>query len=531
MKINQINLKNFYSYKSVEVVFDNYQGINSIEGKNKDDGGSNGVGKSTIIEGVAWVIFGSTLRKSTEEAMVNNQEQKACEGEIVINDNLRIVRGRRPSKLEFYVNGETRTKESARETQKEIEKELNISFKVFAASFVFGQHNSMHFLSSSPDDKRLIMRSFLNLDDVFSKRVTVKQLKSQYSQEIKKLDALISDYSGEYDSTEKKINTIKKDRDKYDFPPEVRNSSLSDILEAENTYKEATQALAKTKQSKLKYTEELESLVKKVTDNKANKAKKCNHCGSKYIVSLSKSDLEYSKKRISSLKGLITKDTKKIHELQEAVKTKPIISRREFEKFTEYRELCTEEDSLISLLDTYSAKLDSFHEDKIKNQRQLDIMKFWEVAFSESGLVKYVIRSILEYFNDRCNHFLSYLTNGKYFISFDDMLNETIYINNKKIFFVSLSGGERRKVNLAVMLALQSLLDLTDIEKSNILFLDEIARDLDPEGIDGLYILLQELQKTKTIFIITHNPYFKSLIDQCNSIKLIKKNGISEIVK
>lgn len=530
MKINHLRLQNFYSYQKAEINFDNFQGINSIEGKNKDDNGSNGVGKSALIEGVSWVIFGSTLRKSTEEAMVNNQEQKNCEGEILINDSIRIIRGRRPSKLELYVNGEVRTKASAKDTQKEIESILNISYKVFAASFVFGQHNSMNFLSSSPDDKRLIMRSFLNLDEIFINRAIVKDLKSSYAQEIKKCDALINDYNNEYSITRDKINLIQKDRDKYNFPLEVRNLSLSEVLTAESDYLNLTRAKVDVKKVLKANQSELDDILEKlnIADSKIHKL--CHTCGTKYLVTLTEDEVEKLKKRKSILKGLITKDTKKLEELTDQEKVKPLVSSSEFEKFTKYKEICDKEDVLKSLLANYDAKLDSLEEERLKNERWLDIMKFWEVAFSESGLVKYVIRSILEYFNNRCNHYLSYLTNGKYFISFDDSLNETIYINNKKIFFVSLSGGERRKVNLAVMLALQSLLDLTDIEKSNILFLDEIARDLDPEGIDGLYILLQELQKTKTIFIITHNPYFKSLINECNSIKLVKQNGISKIV-
>ena len=72
MKINKIEINNFYSIKNVTLNFDKYKGIVLIEGKNKDTKGSNGSGKSVLVEAVVWGLFGKTIRKSTEEALINN---------------------------------------------------------------------------------------------------------------------------------------------------------------------------------------------------------------------------------------------------------------------------------------------------------------------------------------------------------------------------------------------------------------------------------------------------------------------------
>ena len=71
MKINKVEIKNFYSIKSSVLNFDKFKGLVLVKGKNKDTGGSNGAGKSAFIEGVVWGLFGRTIRKSTEEALVN----------------------------------------------------------------------------------------------------------------------------------------------------------------------------------------------------------------------------------------------------------------------------------------------------------------------------------------------------------------------------------------------------------------------------------------------------------------------------
>ena len=94
-----------------------------------------------------------------------------------------------------------------------------------------------------------------------------------------------------------------------------------------------------------------------------------------------------------------------------------------------------------------------------------------------------------------------------------------------------MSGGEKRKINLSVMLALQSLLTHTSKEQSNIIFFDEIAENMDEDGCQGVHNLLKSLkEEDKTIFLITHNAHLKSLLDGCQILTIEKRNGESRII-
>jgi len=157
-------------------------------------------------------------------------------------------------------------------------------------------------------------------------------------------------------------------------------------------------------------------------------------------------------------------------------------------------------------------------------------MGFWDKAFSEKGLVKFVIRTIKDYLNTQCNYYLGYLTNGTISVEFDEELNEKIEVLENYRHYISLSGGEKRKVNLAVMLGLQSLLTMSNGHKSNLLFFDEIAENLDEDGIKGLYNLLCELKKEKTVFLITHNPILKSYLESSKTLMVVKERGESKIL-
>ena len=68
MKINKVKIEGFLSVKEAEVNFEKYNGITHIAGHNLDTKtlSSNGAGKSTIIEAVAFALFGKTIRKLQE---------------------------------------------------------------------------------------------------------------------------------------------------------------------------------------------------------------------------------------------------------------------------------------------------------------------------------------------------------------------------------------------------------------------------------------------------------------------------------
>ena len=113
---------------------------------------------------------------------------------------------------------------------------------------------------------------------------------------------------------------------------------------------------------------------------------------------------------------------------------------------------------------------------------------------------------------------------------FDELLNETISTKKKKVFYGALSGGEKKKVSLSVMLALNDLLVLSGKDRSDILFFDEIADSLDEEGIHGLYELIESITQNKKLFIITHNEHLSGIIDEHgDNMTIIKRNNKSKL--
>ena len=527
MILKTLKASNFYSFKNLELNFSKYKGIVYVRGINRDTGGSNGSGKSSISEIATFALFGKTIRKSTEEAMVNCDARKGLSVTIEVEKpgvGLAVItRTKKPTSLNFQLDGNDLTQENAASTQELIETTLGINYKTYVASIMFGQHVEVEFLSASADDKRSIIRNFLNLEKMFKYRDTIKDLKSEYSSGSKVCDNVISELSKQADKLESRLTNLA---------PVILNETLADVQTRQdqiNVFREQINL----------YKWELDLIKNKIYFLEGDKEKgiysykdTCKTCKKVYTKKQTEANLKGIQKKISGLAKQAEKYTKLIQKLADKVsKLQNKLSIKQWMDLkVKHDEYLSQEKTRADYNDLLS-RISSREAEKKFCDLNYDVMRFWEKAFSEQGIIKYFIRNILDYLNFKTNEYLSILTNNQFSILFDEELEETITNNRRKLSFISLSGGEKRKINLSVMLALQSLLTHTSKEQSNIMFFDEIAENMDEDGCKGIHNLLKALkEEDKTIFLITHNAYLKSLLDGCQILNIQKKNGESVIL-
>lgn len=529
MKIDKILIQNFYSFKNVSLDLSDYSGITVIKGKNLDTGASNGAGKSVLIEAIYFGLTGKTIRKSTEDSLVNNQAKKKCIVELHLTHNdehVIIVRQKKVTKLEFFVGKENKTQASVSDTQKEIDSYLNINHKVLLASMFFGQSNDVNFLECTADDKRTIIRNFLNLDDIFQMRDKIKAHKSTFYQGMKVQDAVIEDNTKNIKKIDGKLTELNQAAMKFSsYTEEQLALSLDAILDAEQAVRDFDDKYSANKK-KVKALENEMEYAYDVIDANGSMRERCYECGSE-TGPTEELDVEEYRTKIGEHQVALDKYRLANDKLTEA--KAPPISSREFSKIQGYKDLCSAETNYEEMKQDLLESITEAQTLKDTQKTWYEVMRFWEKAFSEQGVLKHIISNILDYFNERCNYYLSYLTNSKYSIKFDDELTEKIETSGRHLWYISLSGGEKRKINLAVMLGLKDLLLLTDKSHMDLLFFDEVAENIDDEGIEGLHQLLLELKKSKTIFVITHNKYLKTLLDSSPRLSIIKHKGTSQI--
>ena len=77
--------------------------------------GSNGAGKSTVLDALTFSLFGKPYRKINKPQLVNSVNEKDCVVEIefdIKGKEYRIVRGIKPNKFEIWIDGKMQDQSS-----------------------------------------------------------------------------------------------------------------------------------------------------------------------------------------------------------------------------------------------------------------------------------------------------------------------------------------------------------------------------------------------------------------------------------
>lgn len=168
-----------------------------------------------------------------------------------------------------------------------------------------------------------------------------------------------------------------------------------------------------------------------------------------------------------------------------------------------------------------------------------DCLKFWEQAYSNQGIKSYILDDITPFLNRRVNKYLSKLTSGHIEVKFNTQTTlksgETrekfsIDISNQDggQEYSANSGGERKRIDLSINLALQDLVASRSNKRINIAIFDEVFDALDEIGVEKVIELLQELSSEKsTILVVSHNQHLQSYFT--NVVTVVKKDGFSTL--
>ncbi len=165
---------------------------------------------------------------------------------------------------------------------------------------------------------------------------------------------------------------------------------------------------------------------------------------------------------------------------------------------------------------------------------ELPYYEFWVTAFGDKGIRKFVIDGIIPALNSRIQYWLQFLIDGKILLTFDNELEPTITrnpVDGDKFVYNALSGGERRRANLAVSQAFAHVMMFSCGTCPSLVFLDEVTTNIDPIGVQGVYNMIIELAKERQVFITTHDHDLLEIlrVDGCDVISLVKQDGFTKI--
>jgi DNA repair exonuclease SbcCD ATPase subunit len=536
--------------------------------------GSNGAGKSTILDALCFGLFGKPFRKINKPNLVNsiNNTDTVVEVEFTIGKNkYRIVRGIKPNLFEIHYNGVMLNQDAkSKDYQDFLEKTiLKFNFKSFTQIVILGSAAFVPFMQLSPADRRTIIEELLDIQIFTSMNGLIKDrmaaikdnnTKNKYAMELtsekiqfqnqniedhkKHNDDEVSKKEAEITTSELQITQLEKDIALIQKHIASLNKTIIDKTGVENKSKKYVQLEAK-----------LEANIKKVDKDIDfyEHSDNCPTCKQHIEQTFRNSQLdERNTKKTEIIKGLGA-ITIEIQKLQERTSEITKINHH----ITEHNNEIVSHNSTITAINHYNVKLrkeikqlsihkGSLTEDneklkKLKNelaalintQEELSVEKHYhEYAASllkDNGIKTKIIKQYLPIINKFVNKYLKAMD---FFVNFNlnENFEETIKSRHRDEFsYSNFSEGEKMRIDLALLFTWRQIAKLKNSTNTNLLILDEVFdSSLDSIGTDEFLKLIQEMGQDTNIFVISHKG--DQLFDKFRSIiKFQKKNNFSQV--
>jgi DNA repair exonuclease SbcCD ATPase subunit len=190
IKIKNLTVRNFMSVgnQTQAIDFDKGQ-LTLVLGENMDLGGDdsgarNGTGKTTIINGLSYAIYGNALTNIKKDNLVNKINSKGMLCTVTFEKDgqeYHIERGRKPNILKFSINGTEQklsdvdeSQGDSRETQKSIEDLFGLSHDMFKHIVALNTYTEP-FLSMKAADQRAVIEQLLGITILSEKAETLKE--------------------------------------------------------------------------------------------------------------------------------------------------------------------------------------------------------------------------------------------------------------------------------------------------------------------------------------------------------------------
>lgn len=326
-------------------------------------------------------------------------------------------------------------------------------------------------------------------------------------------------------SIKKRIIVVQKEYDDYD-----KNSTK--YQKETETYENKIKVLHKTKDT----LNDLRSKIKDV-DSEKNKDELIE---SKSLIAQNRMDaVEIFKKnqiehnnKIKALDNRLT-DLNREHSIIKAKEKELDIKKSQVEEVKRHvkslKEMIKEQNEKIFKI---KENVKELKDNKIKLNNIVDYLNSIKYILKDENIKQFTIKQIMPFLNKQTNYYLSEVNYG-FYVNIDKWLDVEIKgpgIRNAT--YDSLSGGERRGIDIALQL---SLLDIAQVQSGlfpDILILDELLdSSIDGIGMDQIMKIIKTKQNesNKKVFIISHRQEIDAeLID--NQYKVIKEDGYSRVI-
>ena len=517
--------------------------------------GSNGSGKSTILDALTFSLFGKPFRKISKSMLVNSVNEKDTMVEIefsIGNNKYTVIRGIKPNKFVIYCNGEPWDEDAkAVDQQKNFEQSiLKMNFKSFTQIVVLGSSTFVPFMRLPGAQRREIIEDILDIQVFSVMNGKLKDKIRENREEVKDLDynlhlieekiELQKNYMmelqkkalAEVDKKKEKIQEYLKEEENSNEELNTLTLQIGKINEEMSDYAKSSDKLKKLNTILIKLKTKLNTCKKEHKFFEDNHV--CPTCTQDLSDEFRTEMIEDGKTKLEEMNGGYEELTTAI-EAEEKRNEKFVtlslevnelngqVSNTNYQLMTirngikeieeEIKEIegaTPDKKAEYNKLEGLLAEKKQVKQAYTESKKDRDVLEVATSLLKDSGIKTRIIKTYLPTMNKLINQFLQSMD---FYVNFslDENFDETIKSRYRDVFtYESFSEGEKARIDIALLLTWRSIAKLKNSVDTNLLILDEIFDgSLDQSGTSDLGWILRNFDDNTNVFVISH----KSILD------------------
>ena len=536
--------------------------------------GTNGAGKSTVLDALTFSLFGKSFRKINKPQLVNSVNEKDCIVEVEFSINgtqWKIERGIKPAIFKIWRDDSALDQSSAAaDQQKWLEQNvLKMNYKSFTQIVILGSSTFVPFMQLTSTNRReviedlLDIRIFSSMNSVLKDKIRLvkdqtkvlelkkESLNDKVTMQENFIDELESRGKENIKDKEDRIGNLLNEENQHMGSNEELERSLTDVNGKLEKFSGATSKLRKLGDLKGKISNKVATITKEhkfftentvcptctqsieedfrinKIDDAQTKAKELQS-GYKELEQAIKEEEDRERqftilsKEITSLTHGISQNNTKIAGCQRQVRD----LESEIQRITDnLANRNTEHEKLA----TFKDNLKTTYDDLATRKETIDYYDFSYSLLKDGGVKSKIIKKYLPLINQQVNRYLQMMD---FYINFtlDEEFNETVQSPIHENFsYASFSEGEKMRIDLALLFTWREVARMKNSVNTNLLIMDEVFdSSLDGIGTEEFLKIIRFVIKDANIFVISHKESLYDKFD--NVIRFDKVKGFSRMV-
>ena len=537
--------------------------------------GSNGAGKSTILDALTFVLYGKSFRKINKGQLINTVNEKNCFVNIEFEVNSiewKVERGIKPNIFKIYRNGEPLDQNaSAIDQQKWLEQNvLKMNYKSFTQIVILGSSTFVPFMQLPVASRREVVEDLLDIkifssmndlikskirairEDVRTLDLKKDAIKDKVEMQKSFIDKLDKEGNDTIKSKEESIESLQQEvRDGFMSGTELEDQLLKKQEELK-VFEGASKRLREYGSIKGKMSQRINTLVKDhkfFTDNRV-----CPICNQDI-------EEEFRVNRIRDSQDKAAELQQGYKELQQAIKDEELressftqltgevtkllngitqnnthisgcqkqVNRLESEIQTITNQIANR-NSEQSRLNELRDSLEETYSDLATRKEDIAYHDFIYSLLKDGGVKSKIIKKYLPLINQQVNKYLQLMD---FYINFklDEEFSETIETPIHEDFtYSSFSEGEKMRIDLALLFTWREVARFKNSVNTNLLIMDEVFdSSLDGFGTDEFLKIIRFVVKDANVFVISHKGGLEDKFESV--ISFSKDKGFSRMIQ